>query len=209
MKHSVKDPRPFDDQREIEKCLVRQCQAGDAKAWDDLFARHAHYVFCLCLRFTRRECEARDLAQEVFLRVFCAIHRFRPEEQSFVPWLTLTCRNLLIDNYRRNRGPRMTVSTADGRPLMAVVASATERPDGIYDRKETLGLLRSALLKVPPYLRETILLCEIHEMDYRDIAGVHGVPIGTVKSRLNRGRTVLARLLREHKPVMRQDYSSR
>ena len=204
MKDSVKTPCQvllFEDRREYENRFVRECQKGESKAWDDLVGRHTRYVHNLCYRFARRDCEARELTQEIFLRVFCSIHSFRPEEQSFVAWLTLVSRNLLIDNYRRNRRERTTVSMEDQRPHLRVLACTTERPDGLYYRKETRGLLRSALLKVPPYLRETISLYEIHELQYRDIARVQGIPIGTVKSRLKRGRTALAHLLRKHKPV--------
>lgn len=203
MKDSVKMPcqiLQFEDQREQENRFVRECQSGDADAWDQLVRCHTRYVHNLCYRFTQRECEARDLTQEIFLRVFCTINSFQPEEKSFVAWLTLVSRNLLIDTYRRNSRER-TVSMEDQRPHVRVLACTTERPDGIYDRKETRELLRSALLRVPPYLRETISLYEIHELQYRDIARLQGIPIGTVKSRLKRGRTALAHLLRKHKPA--------
>jgi len=204
MQDSIQCPHEIlrlESRREQENRFVRECQTGDARAWDELVARHTRYVHNLCFRFTRRDCEARELTQEIFLRVFCSLGSFRPEEQSFVAWLTLVSRNLLIDNYRRNRRERMTVSIEDQRPHVRALACPAEHPDGIYNRKETRGLLQSALLRVPPYLRETIALYEIHELQYRDIARVQGIPIGTVKSRLKRGRNALAHMLRKHKPT--------
>jgi RNA polymerase sigma-70 factor, ECF subfamily len=188
----------FEDRREQENRFVLECQRGDANAWTELVRRHTRYVHSLCYRFTRRDCEASELTQEVFLRVFCTLGSFRPEEQSFVAWLTRVTRNLLIDNYRRARRERKTVSIEDLQPQLRVLASASERPDGAYKRRESSRILFSALTKVPPYLRETIALYEIDELRYRDIARIQGVPIGTVKSRLKRGRATLAHLLRRH-----------
>jgi len=191
----------FEDSREQENRFVRECQAGGANAWTELVKRHTRYVHSLCFRFTRRDCEASEITQEVFLRVFCTLNSFRPEEQSFVAWLTRVTRNLLIDNYRRNRRQRMTVSIEDQRQHLRVMASPAERPDGAFYRREANQILSSALLKVPSYLRETIALYEIDELRYRDIARLQGIPIGTVKSRLRRGRTALAHLLRKHRPA--------
>ena len=189
------------NKREQENRFVRECQSGDAAAWNELVARHTRYVYGLCYRFTRRDSEARDLTQEVFLRVFCTLNGFRAEELSFVAWLTLVTRNLLIDNYRRTRREKLLVSIEDHRPHVGSLANSSERPDRVYARRETRNLLHSALKKVPADLAETISLYEIHELRYREIAAVQGIPIGTVKSRLKRGRAALAHLLRMHRPA--------
>src|SRR3954470_2148551 len=101
------------DAPENESRLVRECQSGNAAAWNQLVARYTWRVYNLCLRFSRRECEARDLTQEVFLRVFCTLGGFRLEERPFAAWLTVVTRNLLVDHYRRTRHDRLLVSIED------------------------------------------------------------------------------------------------
>src|SRR3954463_12133093 len=106
------------DAPENESRLVRECQSGNAAAWNQLVARYTWRVYNLCFRFSRRECEARDLTQEVFLRVFCTLGGFRPEERSFAAWLTVVTRNLLIDHYRRTRHDRLTDSIEDAERII-------------------------------------------------------------------------------------------
>jgi RNA polymerase sigma-70 factor (ECF subfamily) len=143
--------------------LIERCLRGEDAAWEEMVKTHTRRVYSLCYRFTGKDSEAQDLAQEVFLRVFRTLKTFRTGEGTFVVWLSRLTRNLLIDNYRRNR------------------------------------LEQAALAKLSPELRETVILRDIEELEYREIAQVLKVPEGTVKSRLNRGRAELARILRKQR----------
>jgi RNA polymerase sigma-70 factor, ECF subfamily len=193
------EPIPFASIGEQDNVLVRACQRGDDAAWEELVQRHTRRIYGLCYRFTGRDCEARDMTQEVFLRVFCTLGSFRANELSFAAWLTVLTRHLLIDHYRHNRNEGLTVPIEKYRPRIERFPSTLEHPERVLAGREASDLLQSALLKLSPALREIIILCDLQEMRYRDIALVLGIPEGTVKSRLNKGRALLARLLRKYK----------
>jgi RNA polymerase sigma-70 factor (ECF subfamily) len=183
--------------------LVQRCLSGDAAAWEDLVRMHTRRVYGLCYRFTGREAEAQDLTQDVFMRVFRALGSFRSTEGSFTTWLARLTRNLLIDHYRRTRNERVTDSIEEQLPRIEGQSghgvSAPPRPDSAVAGREASELLQGALGKLSPELRETIILRDLQEMEYREIAEVLAIPEGTVKSRLNRGRAELARLLKKYR----------
>jgi RNA polymerase sigma-70 factor, ECF subfamily len=181
-----------------DSTLVERCLTGDANAWEDLVRQHTRRVYGLCYRFTGRDSEAQDLTQDVFLRFFRALGSFRSTEGCFTTWLTRLTRNLLIDHYRRTRNQRVTDSIEDQLPRMEGLTSVT-RPDSALAGREASELLQAALARLSPELRETIILRDLQEMEYREIASVLEIPEGTVKSRLNRGRAELARLLKKHR----------
>ncbi len=187
----------------LDHSLVSRCLAGDEAAWEDLVRQHTRQVYGLCFRFTNNTQEAQDLTQEVFLRVFKAINSFRSTEGSFGTWLARVTRNLLIDHYRRTRQQRVTDSIEDQLPVLEQVGSAGNcRPDQALAGREASEILQATLQKLSPDLREAVILRDLQEMEYREIAEVLGIPEGTVKSRINRGRAELARLLRKQKLVV-------
>jgi RNA polymerase sigma-70 factor (ECF subfamily) len=182
--------------------LVEQCLAGREAAWEELVRVHTRRVYSVCYRFTGSDSEAQDLAQEVFLRVFRTLRSYRAGEGSFAVWLNRLTRNLLIDHYRRTKQDRATGSIEDQLPRIEESTAIGSRADGMLAGREASELLQGALQKLSPELRETIILRDIEELEYREIAEVLQVPEGTVKSRLNRGRAELARLLRRHKQAV-------
>jgi RNA polymerase sigma-70 factor (ECF subfamily) len=182
-----------------DSTLVERCLSGDDAAWEQLVRLHTRRVYGLCYRFTGRDSEAQDLTQDVFLRVFRALGGFRSAEGSFTTWLTRLTRNLLIDHYRRTRNERVTDSIEEQLPRVEQgFTAAVARPDTALAGREASELLQGALAKLSPDLRETIILRDLQELEYREIAQVLAIPEGTVKSRLNRGRAELARLLKRH-----------
>src|SRR5665213_531871 len=183
---------------ESDSTLVERCLSGDDAAWEQLVRLHTRRVYGLCYRFTGRDSEAQDLTQDVFLRVFRALAGFRSTEGSFATWLTRLTRNLLIDHYRRTRNERVTDSIEEQLPRVEEGFVSVSRPDAALAGREASELLQGALAKLSPDLRETIILRDLQEMEYREIAQVLSIPEGTVKSRLNRGRAELGRLLRKH-----------
>ncbi len=153
-------------------------------------------MYAICYRFTGSDHEAQDLTQEVFLRIFRTLKSFRAGEGSFQVWLTRLTRNLLIDHYRRTRMERASDSLDDQLPMLEEKTAMSARTDGMLAGREASELLQAALQKLSPELRETVILRDLEELEYREIANVLNVPEGTVKSRLNRGRAELARVLR-------------
>lgn len=188
----------FADIRGQENKFVRECQSGSAQAWDELVQRHRRRIYNQCYRFTRRVCDAQDLTQDVLLRVYCTLGSFREEELSFVAWLNLVTRNLLIDHYRRTRRERI-MTPLDLAPRAGQVVTMKENPGVRYERAERSGIVRTALTKLPVELRETVFLYEIQGLSYGETARRTGVPVGTVKSRLHRGRAALGHLLRRYR----------
>jgi len=189
----------FADLTEQENRLVRECQQGDADAWDELVVRHTRRIYGICYRFTRRECEAQEMTQEVFIRVFRKLGNFRADEISFVAWLNVLTLNLLRDHYRRTRKDRVTISIDSHLTWIERLPNAIRRPDQAVAGNEARRILHSALQKLKPDLREIVLLYDVEELQYHEIASRLGIPIGTVKSRLNRARGILAHLLRRYK----------
>jgi RNA polymerase sigma-70 factor, ECF subfamily len=179
--------------------LVQRCLSGDEGAWEDLVKTHTRKVYSICLRFLGRENEAQDLTQDVFLRVFRTLSSFRAGEGSFSVWLTRLTRNLLIDHYRRTKLDRATDSIEDQLAVLEERTGVQSRTDGLVAGREASEFLHVALQKLSPELREAVILRDLEELEYREIANVLHVPEGTVKSRLNRGRAELARVLKRYK----------
>jgi RNA polymerase sigma-70 factor, ECF subfamily len=187
---------------DLDSTLVARCLSGEDAAWEQLVRQHTRRVYGLCYRFTGKDSDAQDLTQDVFLRVFRALAGFRSTEGSFATWLTRLTRNLLIDHYRRTRNERVTDSIEEQLPRVEEGFVTVSRPDSVLAGREASELLQGALRKLSPELRETIILRDLQEMEYREIAQVLSIPEGTVKSRLNRGRAELARLLKKHRNVV-------
>ncbi len=179
--------------------LVGRCLAGDESAWEDLVKVHSLRVYAICFRFTGADQEAQDLTQEVFLRVFRSLKTFRAGEGTFAVWLGRLTRNLLIDHYRRSKLDRATDSIEEQLPQLEEKTAMISRTEGMLAGREASELLQAALQKLSPELRETVILRDLEELDYKEIAQILNVPEGTVKSRLNRGRAELARVLRQRR----------
>jgi RNA polymerase sigma-70 factor (ECF subfamily) len=180
---------------DTDRTLVERCASGDTAAWEELVRTHTRRVYSLCYRFTNSDDEAQDLTQDVFLRIFKTVKTFRAEEGSFTTWMARLTRNLLIDNYRRKRQDRMTDSIEPQLPVLQEQLASCVRPDGLVAGREARERLHAALQKLSPELRETLILRDLEELEYREIAEILRIPEGTVKSRLNRARTELARIL--------------
>lgn len=187
---------------QVVTALVRRCTAGDAVAWEELVRMYQRRIYNLCYRFTGSADDAEDLTQDVFIKVYRSLESWEPAKGAFATWLTTMTRNLLVDHFRRSKLDRMSDSldTAgaedeDIRPISDQVADPGLGPDAKVLGRERQQMVQAALQKLSPELRETVILRDLQDMDYREIAQILKVPEGTVKSRINRGRTELARLL--------------
>ncbi len=179
--------------------IVERCLRGEEAAWEDLVKVHTRRVYSICYRFTGSDAHAQDLTQDVFMRVFRSLKSFRTGEGSFMVWLGRLTRNLLIDHYRRSKLERATDSIEEQLPMLEERTAAIGRTDGMLAGREASEGLQSALSRLSPELRETVILRDLQELEYKEIAQVLNVPEGTVKSRLNRGRAELARVLKLRK----------
>lgn len=185
--------------------VVRRCMDGDSGAWADLVREHHRRVYGLCYRFTGNAADAEDLTQDVFLKIYSNLTSFDVARGSLQVWITTMTRNLLVDNFRRTRNQRATGSLDEGwgeteelRPVDRLMAAGPS-PHESAAQKELAKMVQGALAKVSPELREAVILRDLQDMDYKEIAQVLGIPEGTVKSRISRGRAELARLLERNK----------
>jgi RNA polymerase sigma-70 factor (ECF subfamily) len=196
-------------QVEETNALVRRCLQGDGHAWQQIVESQHRRVYSLCYRFTGSSSDAEDLTQDVFLKVYRSLKTFDIDRGSFQSWLTALTRNLLVDHFRRTR-PEQTTHSLDAGWDDPEGISPAERIEGReinpLERsisRELQALVQRALLKLSPELREAVILRDLKDMDYKEIADVLRIPEGTVKSRISRGRMELARLLdRNKKQVM-------
>lgn len=190
--------------------LVRRCVAGDAAAWEEIVQRYHRRIYNLCYRFAGSADDAQDLTQEVFIRMYRTLNSYDVRRGAFMTWITTLTRNLLVDHFRKTKNDRLTDSldaTAsdheDAMPLGDRIPDGGPPPDSGVQSRETKETVHQALQKLSPELREAVILRDLQDMDYREIATVLKVPEGTVKSRINRGRAELARLLqRTYRQVM-------
>ncbi|MDE0295293.1 MAG: sigma-70 family RNA polymerase sigma factor [Bryobacterales bacterium] len=176
--------------------LVRRCLHGDGSAWEALVRVHTRVVYATCYRFTGHSEDARDLTQEVFLRVYRGLGSYQPEAAAFRTWLLRLTRNLLIDHYRRSRKDKVLEPLEDQISGIEETSEVGGRADHTLVRREASEKLRAALDRMSPELREAVILRDLQQMEYQEIAGVLDIPQGTVKSRINRGRRDLAKHLR-------------
>jgi RNA polymerase sigma-70 factor (ECF subfamily) len=195
---------------QVAAMLVRRCVAGDAAAWEEIVRTYHRRVYNLCYRFAGTADDAQDLTQEVFIKMYRTLGSYDVERGAFVTWLTTMTRNLLVDHFRRTKQDRMTDSLdattsdhEDAMPLSDKIEDKALPPDAGVQSRETREAVHAALQKLSPDLREAVILRDLQDLDYREIAQVLKVPEGTVKSRINRGRVELARLLqRTYRQVM-------
>jgi RNA polymerase sigma-70 factor, ECF subfamily len=190
--------------------LVRRCIAGDAVAWEEIVQRYNRRIYNICYRFAGSADDAQDLTQEVFIKMYRTLSSYDAGRAAFMTWLTTITRNLLVDHFRKTKQERMTESLdgassehEDAMPLSDKIPDKAAPPDARVQSREAGETVHHALQKLSPELREAVILRDLQDMGYREIAAVLKVPEGTVKSRINRGRAELARLLqRTYRQVM-------
>jgi len=188
--------------------VVRRCISGESAAWTELVRTHHRRVYGLCYRFTNSGTDAEDLTQEVFLKIYSNLASFDVTRGSLQVWITTLTRNLLVDHFRRTKNLRVTGSLDEGwdeggedRSMIPMDRLESKGPTQ-HDqatRRELEKMVQQALALVSPELREAVILRDLQDMDYKEIALVLSIPEGTVKSRISRGRAELARLLERNK----------
>ncbi len=192
---SVEAPDPIES-------LIQRCLKGDQAAWDLIVQQYRRKVFNVAYKFVGKHDEAEDLTQDIFLKIFKSLDTF-DRRANFQTWLISVSRNLCIDHYRSVRKERETI---DRDVDTSELAPATREPGPIaaLEQRDRVALLRKALAALPDTLRTAVLMRDIRELSYQEIADTLRLPEGTVKSRINRGRTELARQVRK---LRGEDYS--
>jgi RNA polymerase sigma-70 factor, ECF subfamily len=186
--------------------LIGRCLKGDNRAWERIIERFRRKVFHIAYRFCGRHETAEDLTQEIFLRVFRSLDRFH-QDADFSSWLTSVARNHCIDHYRATKREREVLVEDDGGGERAPAAYGN--PHRLIEEDDRRSLLRRGLERLPPKLREAVIMRDLQELSYQEMAGRLGLPEGTVKSRINRGREELSQRLHKLQQDARDDLARR
>ncbi len=181
--------------------LVRRCRAGDGAAWEEIVQTYTRRIYNLAYRFTSRADAAEDLTQEVFIRVYRSLNQYDPKQGDLQNWLMRLARNLVIDDYRkRQRAPQDAAADdlEDHKYHLRAAGSSVQRE---MERYELGAQVQAGIDKLSADLRTCVILRDIEELSYHEIVDLLKIPEGTVKSRINRGRIELAKILRRMRVV--------
>jgi len=187
---------------DVDAVLVARCKGNDLTAFDEIVERYQHKIYGYVKRLVGNETDAEDITQEVFLKALNSLHRFR-EESSLQTWLFRIATNLCRDAHRRRQREKGWLSlwrqtdeqseTEEG----SIVDPPDDRfnPEKLLLREELGAILSEAMEQLPLAMREVLILHDVEQMPYEEIAQALGVPLGTVKSRLFHARARLRELL--------------
>lgn len=176
--------------------LVRQCLEGEHGAWESIVRQYHQRVYNLAYRYTGRFDEAEDLTQEIFLKVYRTIGSYRSESGALSTWLIRVGRNHIIDHYRKFKTERSKTDSIDVEfERIEENPARYASPGEALEKRELSDLIHGKLLQLSGDLREAVILRDLEGFSYDEMAAMLDVPIGTIKSRINRGRGELARVL--------------
>ena len=179
--------QPVPDAELIERCLRK-----DNTAWDAIVVRYRRKVFHIAYKFTGRHDEAEDLTQDIFMKVFRSLDKFN-RDADFSTWLSSVARNYCIDHYRASKREKEVV--VEDLVAFDLAPSSFGNPYRALEDQDRRSLLRRGLDQLPDKLRQAVVLRDLQGLSYQEMADQLKLPEGTVKSRINRGREELMRLL--------------
>jgi len=181
--------------RESDPKLVERCLKGDARSWETLLEIYTRRIFNMAYRYTGRVELAQELTQDIFLRAYQNLSKFNARTGSLSNWIMRVGRNLIIDHYRATRKDKVVAGSHELEVMDFQDDSDGSRPFENLYQKERADRLMMGMGRLTSELREAVTLRDIEGMTYQEIADFLEIPTGTVKSRINRGRIELARLL--------------
>ncbi len=185
--------------QESEVKLVEKCLGGDTRSWQMLLQSYTGRIYNMAYRYTGRFDVSEELTQDIFLKVFENLRSFRPESGSLRNWVMRVGRNLIIDHYRATKKDKQVAGSEELEVLdFAEPTRSTSPFENLY-LKERSEFLMEGLKELTPELKEAVLLRDIEGLTYQEIADLLGIPEGTVKSRINRGRIELAKVMKRKK----------
>lgn len=177
-----------------DQILIQRSQQGDLAAFDQLVGRYEKLVYNFAYRLTGNYDEASDVAQDAFVRAFNAIRSFRGDA-AFSTWLYRITTNVFLDEKKKARSrPHQSLDEyieLEESSIGRQIEDPSETPEEIVTGKERSQVLANAIATLPDYQRAMVLLYHVHQKSYEEIAETMNLPIGTVKSRLNRARLAL------------------
>ena len=190
-------PRPARPRATVsaeEKALIERCKRGDLAAFNDLVRKYEKQVYNFAYRLTGNYDDANDVAQDAFLRVFNAIGTFRGDA-SFSTWLFRITTNVFLDERKRAKAhPHASLDEyleLDESSVARQIEDPSPTPEAVLEESERAQLLQKAIGGLPEYQRAMVTLYHGQQKSYEEIAEIMDLPIGTVKSRLNRARLAL------------------
>jgi len=175
--------------------MIRDCLKGDPGAWRMIVDLYSKKVFNLAFQFSGSREEAEDLTQDIFIKLYGSLSKY-DFERSFTAWFLTLARNHLIGSYRRTKWEKRQ---RDDFETHAGTRASADDPERGLALEETKRVLWQGLNLLPAEVRMAVILKEIQGKSYEETAEIMGLPIGTVKSRISRGRLQLAKLLRDRK----------
>jgi RNA polymerase sigma-70 factor (ECF subfamily) len=181
--------------RTEEVVMPTEARADDVPTWDEIVERHSDRVYRLAYRLTGNLHDAEDLTQEVFVRVFRSLDTYTPG--TFEGWLHRITTNAFLDQARRRQRIRFD-ALSDERASR--LASRAPGPDTVYADTTFDDDIESALAALPPEFRAAVVLCDVEGLSYDEIADILGAKLGTVRSRIHRGRAQLRAALAHRAP---------
>ena len=187
----------FDKHEDLK--VIKRCKRGEEAAFAELLGRYRGAIYGLCFRMTRKSEDARDLAQEVFIKVFSLLDRY-DESYAFSSWIFRIATNHCIDHLRRNRMRFLSIdgqTDKDGEEMEMQLPDKGPSPDRVLERSEAMVRLEEVVADLPPHYRSIILLRHDQDMSYEEIATVLDLPLGTVKARIHRARNLITKMLAE------------
>ncbi len=168
--------------------LARRAASADAAAWDEVVERYGAKIYNLAFRFAGLGTEAEDLTQEIFLKLYSSLDRYRGDVP-LVAWALRLSRNLCIDHYRARRARRAADHVDD--EALVHWPSSDQDPQARTQHREQVQMVHDALGELPEAMATIVMLRDLQELTYEEISTFLDVPAGTVKSRLSRARRAL------------------
>lgn len=185
----------FDKRADLK--LIRRCKRGEEAAFKEVLSRYRTPIYNLCWRMTRHDEDARDLAQEVFIKVFRLLDRY-DEQYAFSSWLFRIATNHCIDHLRRQRLRFLSLERdggIDDDDVEMQIPGDGPGPDVVLERQEAIEKLEEVISELPPHYRVITLLRHDQQLSYEEIAEALQLPLGTVKARIHRARNMIQQLL--------------
>lgn len=188
--------------------LIRRCQQGDRAAFDDLVRRHERRAYQYAFRLTSNAEEAADIVADAFIRIYNALQNFR-SQSAFTTWMYRILTNCYLD-LRKKEKSRPTVSLdaslqTPGNDIERQVEDESAGPDEEAEKHAREKAVQDAILKLPEYQRAMLVMYHVEMLSYEQIAESLDLPLGTVKSRLNRARLSLRELLAQDEELFQLD----
>jgi RNA polymerase sigma-70 factor (ECF subfamily) len=179
---------------DIEKLLVKKSQSGDIESFELLISSYDKRAYNIAYRVMGNEEDAKDMAQEALLKVFKSLKDFKGQS-AFSTWLYRIVTNVCLDELRRRKNEKYvsmdsTIHTENGE-LHREMCSDKETPESVYERVEQRELIKNAISELNEDYRSAIVLRDIQGFSYEEISNILDCSLGTVKSRINRGRIML------------------